>query len=454
MSTLEIEGATLAIDGGAPSVEKYEGVPQRSIGVEEFMELADSWGFNDETKAIIEAAIAKDDFVQPLLSRYYNPRPSKVAAFENLVSEMFDVPHVLAVNSGTSALNTAYMAAGLGPGDEVIVPAYTFFATVAEVVIVGAIPIIAEIDESLTIDPIDIERKITPRTKAIAPVHINGTCCDMDAIMDIARRHNLIVIEDTAQACGGSYKGRKLGTIGDFGCFSISSYKLVGGGEGGLVTTHDPFLFTRAQNNHDTGACWRPDRFAIEQREGELFCGYNFKMSELEGAVNLAQIRKLQDRIDRWHHVKSRVVSQLGHYEGITPQAVRDSGEVGNFLVFFGPDAAGTEKLVEALVAEGIPATGRGGKTSRDWHIYSYWEHIMQQKSSSPDGFPWTHPKNAPFLPDYQPDMCPKTLDLMSRAVMIHVIRDWADSDCDRVAAGINKVLGAYHQPLEQPLGW
>ena len=451
---LEIEVSPSAIEG-VPEVTPFEGRPARKVGVEEFMELADSWGFSEETKIAIQAQIEKDEFPAPLLSRYYNPRPSKVDALEKLVGQLLNVPYVLGVNSGSSALNTAYIAAGLGPGAEVIVPAYTFFATVAEIVTARAIPVIAEINESLTIDPEDIERKITPRTKAIAPVHMIGTNCDMDAIMDIARRHNLLVIEDTAQACGGSYKGKKLGTIGDFGCFSLSSYKIVGGGEAGLVTTKDPFLYTRAQNNHDTGACWRPDRFGPEEQEGELFCGYNFKMSELEGAVNLAQFRKMEARVSGWQRNKKRIVSQLQHFNGVTPQRVNDpDGEVGYNLVFFAPDGESAGRAAEAINAQNIFATARGGKTSRDWHIYSYWEHIMKMKSSSPDGCPWTCEKNANTLPKYAPDMCPRTNELMNRVVFLNLENWWTQSDCDQVASRINGVLRPLFGRSGDQVGW
>lgn len=439
----------LAMNGGPKAVPAYEGVGQPKIGVEEFMELADTWGFSEETKAAIRAAIEKESIPSPMLSRYYNPRPSKVKALEELCQELFDVPYVLAVNSGTSALNTAYVAAGIGPGCEVIVPAYTFFATVAEVVTARAIPVIADIDESLTLDPADAERKITPRTKAIVPVHMNGTCADMDAILSLARRHHLMVIEDTAQACGASYKGRRLGTIGDLGCFSISSYKIVGGGEAGLVMTHDPFLYMRAQNNHDTGACWRPDRYATEREKGELFCGYNYKMSELEGAVCLAQMRKMPERVKRWQQAKRRVVARLRRFKGITFQQVRDpDGEVGNFFVFFAPEPKMALTLTEALRAEGIRASARGDRMARDWHIYAFWEHILERKSASPDGCPWTCEKNAPFLPEYAPDMCPRALDLLSRAVFVPIDLWWTEKDCSQVAAGINKVLGAYFRPV------
>ncbi|MBI3921294.1 MAG: DegT/DnrJ/EryC1/StrS family aminotransferase [Armatimonadetes bacterium] len=446
---------TLAVNGGTQAVPAYEAAGKPKIGIEEFMELADTWGFSEETQQAIRGVVEQETVESPMLSRYYNPRPSKVKALEDLTAELFGIPYVLAVNSGTSALNTAYVAAGLGPGCEVIVPAYTFFATVAEVVTARAIPIIAEVDESLTLDPKDVERKITPRTKAIVPVHMIGTCADMDALMDIARRHNLIVIEDTAQACGGTYKGQHLGTIGDLGCFSISSYKITGGGEAGLVMTKDRFLYTRAQNNHDTGACWRPDRYAVEQEEGELFCGYNYKLSELEGSVCLAQMRKMPEQVRRWQKVKKRIVSQLGDFQGIVPQQVRDpEGEVGYNLIFFAPDPASGEKAAAALNAEGIGAHTRGDKESRDWHIYAYWQHLLEKKSASADGCPWTCERNAPYIPDYTADMCPRTLDLLSRAVFLGVNQWWSENDCDHVAAGLNKVLGAYFGLASEKVGW
>jgi len=454
MAASETKLEDLAINGGPKAVPSFEAAGQPKIGAEEFMELADAWGFGEETKAAIRAAIEKDPVPSPMLSRYYNPRPSKVKALEELATELFGVPYVLAVNSGTSALNTAYVAAGIGPGCEVIVPAYTFFATVASVVTARAIPVIAEIDESLTIDPKDVERKVTPYTKAIVPVHMNGTCADMDAIMDIAKRHNLLVIEDVAQACGATYKGKRLGTIGDVGCFSISSYKITGGGEAGLVMMKKESLYMRAQNNHDTGACWRPDRYAVERTPGELFAGYNYKLSELEGSVGLAQMRKMPDQVKRWQRAKRRVVSQLCRFEGITPQQVRDPGEIGNFLVFFALDSKAAGAVAAALRAEGIACGAKGEKMARDWHIFAFWQHVMERKSATPAGCPWTCEKNAGLGQDYSPDMCPRTLDLVARAVFVHINQWWTENDCDRVAAGINKVLGAYFASASARAGW
>lgn len=438
---------SLAINGGPPAVPAIEGTPRPKVGIEEFMELVDTWGFSADVQKDLKAIAEREPDTNPSLARYYNPRPSKVTALEELAAELFGAPYALAVNSGASALNTAYVAAEIGPGCEVIVPAYTFFATTAEVVIAGAIPVIAEVDESLALDPADVERKITPRTRAIVPVHMRGEPTDMASIMAIARRHNLLVIEDNAQSCGGAYKGQMLGTIGDFGCFSLSSYKITGAGEAGLVLMHDMHSYVRALNNHDTAACWRPDRYAVEQEDEDLFCGYNFRMSELEGAVNLAQLRKMPEQTERYRRVKHRIAARLGDFQGITPQRINDpDGEVGYSLCYFAPNNEMAQTTATALKAEGIRATTRSntpGSSVRDWHIYAYWQHITEKKSATPDGFPWTHPKNA-AAPDYAPDMCPRTLDLLDRAVFVGVNQWWTEGDCDCIAHGINKVLEAY----------
>ena len=154
-------------------------------------------------------------------------------------------------------------------------------------------PVIAEVDDSLTLDPVDFENKITDRTKAVIVVHMRGVPCDMDRIMAIAKKHNIAVIEDVAQAIGGTYKGKPLGSFGDMGCFSLQFHKIITSGEGGLITTDDELLSDRAKAYHDTAACWRPERFAPPRYEGEVFPGVNFRMSELAGAVALAQLGKL-----------------------------------------------------------------------------------------------------------------------------------------------------------------
>ena len=439
------DAAQLAVNGGGRAVSGYEGKAKPTVGIDEFMALAETWGYSRATRERIRAAIEDEatDF-SPRLTRYYNPRPSRVAKLEAYAQKLFGVRHALAVNSGTSALNTAYVACGIGPGDEVIVPGFTFFATAAAVVTAKAIPVIAEVDGSLTIDPEDVKRKITPRTKAIVPVHMLGYCCDMDPIMDIARKRKLIVIEDTAQACGGQYHGQMLGTIGAMGCFSISSYKITGAGEGGLVLTDDEWLHIRAQNQHDTAACWRPDRYARERRPGELFCGQNYRMSEMEGATNLPQLRKTKAQARRYSRNMRRIVGRLDDFPETRVRRSNDpDGDVGYTLVLLARDAECAGKLIEALNAEGVAAHGRGATRARNWHLYSYWEHILEQKTATPEGCPFSCPYHEGPLPDYSQDMCPQTLDLLSRAVFIGVSQWWTAGDCRNVAAGINKVCGA-----------
>jgi len=435
----------LALNGGEKAVQSFRAKPEPKIGAEEFLELADTWGYSPEAIAEIRAIIEKENISSPHLARYYGSRGSKVKELEEYAKTLFGVQHALAVNSGTSALSAAYIGCGLGPGDEVIVPGYTFFATAAEVVAVKAIPVIAEVDDSLTLDPEDVERKITPQTKAVVPVHMVGNCSNMDAVMKIAKKHNLKVIEDNAQACGGKYKGKWLGTIGDAGCFSLSTFKITGAGEGGMVVTNDERIYVRATSYHDTAACWRPDRYAPERFPGELFCGQNYRMSELEGSVILVQLKKTKAQAERYNANMRRILSEVKRFKNVKPRRSNDpNGDVGNNLVFFAetPELAG--KLAAALEAEGVHTWARGGKTSRDWHIYAYWEHILEQKTATPEGCPFTCPYYKGKLPEYSVDMCPNTLDFVNRALNVSVDQWWNLEDCRDVAKAINKVFSVY----------
>jgi dTDP-4-amino-4,6-dideoxygalactose transaminase len=435
--------AMLAVNGGPKAVTGLSPQPSK-LGVEELMELIDLWQLSPGVRAQVGQLLAGDQGLRgPHLFRYYNPRPSKVAESEKLFAEYIGVPHALAVNSCTSALIAAFRALGVGRGDEVIVPGYTFFATAATVGACNAIPVIADVDDTLTLDPKDVERKITPRTKAIAVVHMRGAPAQMDEIMAVARRHNLGVVEDVAQAAGGAYKGRMLGSIGTMGCFSFDFYKILNSGEGGYVTTSDEWLFTRAQSWHDTAACWRPNRYASERREGELFCGENYRMSELQGAVAIAQIRKAKSYLKGYRANRDRILKALKLPEGVTLRRLSDpKGDTGSTIGIYLPDIEKTKWAMKAMKAEGVPAGGLYDEQVKDWHIYPYWEHILQLKSVAPDGLPWSGvPKKD--LPKYGPRMCPKTLDYLARAIMLNVAWAWTPADCKVIAAGINKVLKA-----------
>ena len=232
----------------------------------------------------------------------------KVKTLEGMVEKSFGTKHALAVTSGTAALITALSALGIGPGDEVIVPGYTFIASISSIIIARAVPVLAEVDESLTLDPADVERRITPRTKAIMAVHMLGNPCDLDRLQAIAAKHDLILIEDAAQAFGASWKGRRVGTVGRIGTYSFNIYKTINAGDGGMVVTDDDELYFRAFGYHDQGHF--PSRSGVEVGNRSIV-GQNYRMNEITGAVLIAQFRRLSDIIERLRYIKSRMKRQL-----------------------------------------------------------------------------------------------------------------------------------------------
>ena len=413
---------------------------------DELMEVIDVFNVSEDTQSKIRTLLENDPQTPNAgnFFRYYNPR-SKADKLEEMVREKIGCKHALTVNSGTSALIAALVAAGIGPGDEVIVPAYTFFASVSAIVVARAIPVITEINESLTIDPAAIEKNITPKTKAIMPVHMVGHPCEMDAINEIAAKHKLVVIEDTAQAFGGKYQGKYLGTWGDLGCISLDAYKVIGTGEGGLVLTDDEWLLTRAQSYHDTAACWRPDRYAKERRDGELFCGENYRMPELCAAVGIAQIKKLD-----WINEQTRALYNQFKQEIELPGFVKwvepnDADGVCGYSL--GMLFETSEQAVTAITA-GIGLGGLAAaatKGARDWHVYWNWEHVLEQKTITPEGCPFTCPHVAK-LPEYSPDMCPKTKDIMLRLGVIGISpgdsREAVSERAKTISAGLKNLKG------------
>ncbi len=421
-----MDSEKLAIDGGpkaktTPNIHMFPGG----------MEIG-----NEEKEQVLEVLDHK------YLFRYYGPEdsPSKVRQLELEFAALVGTKYALAVNSCTSALISSLVAVGVGPGDEVIVPGYTFFASAAAVIAAKGIPIIAEVDDSLTLDPKDFEAKITPKTKAVIPVHMRGAPCDMSSIMAVARKHDLKVVEDVAQACGGSYQGARLGSFGHCNTFSLQYHKIVTSGEGGLVVTNDELLYDRAQAYHDTAACWRPDRFALPRYEGEVFPGANFRMSELAGAVALAQIRKLDSLLRLMRQNKNRIKNQIADLPGITFRRLNDpAGDTAVALIFFLPESRLTAKFNEALQAEGVASACIYDKGIPDWHIYAHWKHIIDKVSATPEGCPYTCPYYGKTI-EYSEDMCPNTLDYLSRSIHIDIPPQMTDEDCDMVAKGIRKV--------------
>ena len=416
----------LAINGG-PKAKTTENLPMFPGG----LEIGE-----EEKREVMEVLDRK------YLFRYYGPKdfPSKVKAFEDQYAGFTGSKHSLALNSCTSALISALVAAGVGPGDEVIVPAYTFFATCAAVVAARAIPVVAEVDKSLTMDPADFERKITKRTKAVIPVHMRGMPAKIDRIVEIARKHKLIVIEDVAQANGGSYKGKPLGSFGDIGCFSLQFHKTITTGEGGMLVTNSDLLYTRAQAYHDVAACWRKDRFAPPEFEGEIFFGQNYRMSELTGAVGLAQFKKLTGILARMRRNKKLIKDKLLDLKGLEFREVTDAaGDSALCLVFYLPKAEQVEDFVTALHAEGVEAGGIYNKGVPDWHMYPHWKMLIDKMMPTKKGCPFNCAESGPS-PVYDPDACPQTMGWLSRSVHMDIPPQLTEIDCAQIAEGVRKV--------------
>lgn len=417
----------LAINGG-PKAKTTENIPMYPGGLE----------IGEEERKLVNEVIDKK-----YLFRYYGPQeyPSMVAQFEKEFAKKVGSKYALAVNSCTSALSCALVACGVGPGDEVIVPGYTFFASCASIVTAKAVPVIAEIDETLTIDPDDIEKKITPSTKALLVVHMRGVPCNMDRIMNIAKKYNLKVIEDVAQAMGGTYKGKYLGTFGDCGCYSFQYHKIITAGEGGAVVTNDERLYDRCMGYHDTAACWRPDRFAEQRYEGELFVGQNYRMCELVGAVMRAQLKKLDNLLFLMRRNQKRIIEGIKDIKSIKIRPVNDiKGDTAICLMFYLKDNQKVKEFVDAIRAEGINATSVYNSGIPDWHMYPHWKHIIEKKTPTEEGCPWTCPYHKGKEVEYSVDMNPNTIDYLSRVIHIDIPAQMSVDDCDMIAKGINKV--------------
>jgi len=362
----------LALEGGLKAVSTVRGKGRPKIDIDEFMSVARRFGYSPAVLRKIRAILRKEPpGTGPFLANYYSSlKETCVQAFERTAREIFGSRYAIGLSSGTGALHAAFVAAGVGPGTEVIVPAIGFVATAAAVVTAKGIPVFCDVDESLAMDPKKISALVTPRTVAIAPTHVLGAVCDMPAIMKVARKHRLMVVEDCAQSCAATVKGRFVGTWGHIGCFSISAYKIVGGGEGGLLVTNDRRLYERASNLAECGGLWRPNRFAPERYPGEIFSGTNYRMSEIEAAIDVVQLRKARTVVARFHRVKQRVISRLKTFAEITPQKTNDpAGEVGYTLRFFPDTFDLAARIAAALRAEGITCQTRAPAAAPAWHV-------------------------------------------------------------------------------------
>jgi 8-amino-3,8-dideoxy-alpha-D-manno-octulosonate transaminase len=363
----------LAIDGGTPVIT--EPIPGGVHGPS----VIDDREINAVTQVLRSGKLFR--FVEN----------SQVAAFEKEAAALLGVNHALMVNSGTSALICALTGLGIGPGDEVIVPGYTYIATAAAVVGVGAVPVIAEIDESLGLDPADVARKITPYTKAIIPVHMQGVPCRLEELVDLARQHHLKVVEDCCQCVGGQYKGAYAGTWGDAGAWSLNYFKVISCGEGGLVFTNDYNAYERASFASDPAM---PMWMSGKEWQNPPFSRQCYRPSEIMGAIARVQLSKIGDILSHTRRLKKAFQAELAEPKGYVRQHVDDPvGDCGISAAIIMRDPELAKKYTEALRAEGLGAGTAYNAGFPDRHIYHYWDSILFKHSAHPSGYPWKDPQ-------------------------------------------------------------
>jgi len=298
----------------------------------------------------------------------------RVDLFEKEIAQKVGAKYALCVCNGTAACKIALIALGVKPGDEVITQSFTFIATVEAILELGAVPVIAEVDASLNMDPVDLEKKITKKTRAVVPVHMAGVAARMREIMAIANKHNLKVFEDSCQAFGGTYLGKHLGTIGNVGAYSMDLGKIITTGEGGIVVTNDERIYLKAREYSDHGHECNPN--VPRGEDTRTIWGFNYKATELIGAVGSAQLKKLDYILKKQRENKGKIKQGIKDIKGITFRDLPDvDGDAGDTLIFFVESREEASKFAKALVAKSL-----GTKNLPDainWHYAGTWTQIF-----------------------------------------------------------------------------
>ena len=345
---------------------------------------------------------------------------------EEEIKEKFSCTHTIIMTSGKAAIISALAALGIGPGDEVIVPAYTYIATAIAVIAVGAIPVVCDIDESMTIDPADAERRISSATKAIIPVHIQGFPCDMDRICALAEKYNLKIVEDACQADGGSYHGKRLGTIGAAGALSFNHFKIITSGEGGALLTDDRALYERALIYHDSSAVAYFGN-QLDTLNTETFCGSEYRTNEINAAILREQLKKLDGILCDLRKNKKIVMEALaGQYK--FAESYDTEGDCGTTLAFRFDSEEQARRFAESDGVKGVLPIDTGK------HVYIHWTAIVEKRGAiNPLMDPFRHPANSKLNANYSEETCAKSLDILAKTVYISVNPDWTDEEISAV---------------------
>jgi 8-amino-3,8-dideoxy-alpha-D-manno-octulosonate transaminase len=413
------ENDKLAINGGAPV---------RAMRLETAYPGVQFYGQEERTE-LTEAYDSHSPF------RYYGPHvPVKAANFEKELRSFTGSKFALGVTSGTAALHVALTALGVGPEDEVILPAWTWHSCYTAVLLTGAVPIFAEVDDSFTIDPDDVEKKLADRTKVIMAVHLFGTSADMGRIKTIAQAKSVKVLEDAAQSFGAQYKGKRLGSIGDIGIYSFQLHKMITAGEGGAVITNDALLYERAVRFQDLGMVRPYHREILGETQMPYFVGINYRMNEMTAGVLRGQLRKIETILSCHRKNASYVRERVQDLPGIKFRRSNDlAGETGWTIDFLLPDKETRDRFIKAVNAENISMAPPSAATP-----LPPFEYIVNKMAPHPlwPSFNCARGKEI----TYGPACCPKTLSIYDRAATLTIGPKYTQGDLDDIVHGITKV--------------
>lgn len=366
----------------------------------------------------------------------------KAKELEEAICQRFGSKYAQLTSSGTAALTTAMAALGIGAGDEVIMPSFTFVASFEAVLSVGAIPVLVDVDETLTLNPEAVRKAITPKTKCVMPVHMCGSMADMDALQSICKENNLVLLEDACQSIGATYKGKSLGTIGDAGTFSFDFVKTMTCGEGGVVLTNNEDVYTKCDGYTDHG---HDHKGADRGADLHPFLGYNFRISELHAAVGLAQVRRVDEFLaiqKKNHAILKQAISTIPE---ISFRKLPDAdGDSCTFLSWFLPTEEITRAVVEEMKAQGILA-GYFYWYDNNWHYIRKWDHLRNASS--------LHPLSAEqrqALTQLQQQDFSASDAVMSRCISTSISLLWTEEQVrekgEKMAAAVRKVLSKHLQ--------
>jgi 8-amino-3,8-dideoxy-alpha-D-manno-octulosonate transaminase len=363
----------------------------------------------------------------------------KVREFEEKFAAYCGVKYAQAVTSGTAALKVALTAMGVGPGDEVITQGFTFVATWEAILETGAVPVFSEIDETLNMDPADLEKKINSRTKAIIPVHMMGAPARIEQIKAIADRDRIPVLEDTAQAAGGLLGGRRLGSFGRCGTFSFDAVKTMTTGEGGMIITDDEELHRSMAEYQDHGHDHVPNPGG-RGGEGRRFIGFNYRMMELQGAIGLAQLGKLDGMIAAQKRTKAALKEAAAGIPGVSFRTILDAeGDSATFLAFLLPDAHRARKVNGILRENGAGAIYFAENT---WHFYPKWEHLLHGLTLTRTGWPFKEAGGRQRVV-YDPAALPASAAIMDRCLVYQVPVKISDERLAQLTGALGKAAAA-----------